>query len=221
MSTPRPCRPHRGLTGASRGGRGGPGRVFCPARDTGFPTSTPGWACTSKLCIQHPETKRKAKRCGTGPGLKTLLSTRPHTYFSAAKTSLFPFPRTHAPLHPRPQEVSMRKTIILICFALFCIKMNKRQSRSKPAPHTRRLFNRRTHHHFPRPGEAARKCLALRKLKAPATVVRPWIRHTGRRFVPWFLQCIKGDNGIFSGYEESLTLVCMKLFEMHEGHYSV
>lgn len=44
---------------------------------------------------------------------------------------------------------------------------------------------------------------------------------TGRLFVLWFLQCIKGDNGIFNGYEESLTLVCMKLFEMHEGHYSV
>ena len=118
----------------------------------------------------------------------------------------------------------MRKTNYSDLSALFCNRINEKQSTPKPYPDNSRLlyfFNELTHHAFSHLRYAASKCLSLGKLKVPAAVVWPWMRNTGRLFVPWSLQCVKGDNGIFNGYEESLTLACMELFEMHEGRYSV
>lgn len=166
----------------------------------------------------------KGKRRGTGRGMKILPPMCTHTYLDAAKMFSALSHGPALPFYPQPRKVSMRKTIIITYFALFCIKTNKRQNISKLYPHNSRLLYFLTNWPttvFQHMWYAARKCLALRRLKVPAAVVWPWIRRTGGLFVLWFLQCVKGDNGIFNGYEESLTLVCMKLFEMHEGHYSV
>ena len=110
--------------------------------------------------------------------------------------------------------------------SIFCIKIKSRVSQNPPLSHPlpSRLLYFLTNWLitiFQHLWCAVSKWLALRKLTVPVTVVWPWIRDTGRLFVLWLLQCIKEDNGRFNGYETSLTFACMKLFEMHEGPYSV
>lgn len=124
------------------GGGGGTGRVHHPADGPRFQTSTSDRVCTSKLWTQHSGTKVKRNRCRAGQGMKT--ATHVHTHlFTHCQNAALPSPADiHALLfYPRPQEVSMRKPIILPCFALFCIKISKMQSLSKLySPNSRLLY---------------------------------------------------------------------------------
>ena len=110
-----------------------PRRVYHPAGGTGF--QNPASNCFSQLWTQHSSTKMKGQRRGTGRGMKIPPPRYTRIYSDAARRLLGPFPWTQVTVsHP----ISVGCLFFLMrknhYYNLFCIKINKKQSISKPSP---------------------------------------------------------------------------------------